>query len=225
MPYIQKTLLLFTLLFFIACNMETKEPSEPKRVLLEGNASEENYRVAQQYFLEGEYEKALAFDLKQLEEDLKYHPNESLEIALDYNNIALDYDKLKQHKKALAFYLKTMKIDEKLLEKNSTERATTYFNVASTYEALKAYDSAITYYRKALAIDEMALEVNHKHLLAEYESLARLYEKSSKPNLALKFWKKTLAYKENTYGKYDLDSNETRAKVRALQKQLKRKVI
>jgi preprotein translocase subunit SecA/nephrocystin-3 len=210
------SILLFFTLFLTACNGENKEPLKPKKVLLEGNSSEENYNLAQKHFKNGEYEKALEFDLKQLTEDLKYYEEISLEIALDYNNIGLDYDELKNHEKALEYYLKTMKIDEITLETNSTERSTTYYNMASSYDALEEYDKAVNYYIKALKIDKVRLGKYHEDILAEYENLAIVYEKNSKLNSSLRYWKKTLDYKVHEYGMYDLDTNETRAKVEEL---------
>ena len=217
------TLLLFSI-FFSACFDEKKETLVPEKILLEGTPSEENYKLAQKHFHDGEYEKALAFDLKQLEEDLKYYEEVSLEIALDYNNIGLDYDELKNHKKALEYYLKTMKIDETTLESNSTERSTTYYNVASSYDALEKYRKAISYYLKALKIDKVNLGVYHEDVLAEYEGLAIAYEKVSKENASLRYWKKTLEYKVHQYGMYDLDTNETRVKVEELKTKIEAKL-
>ena len=222
----QKTSLFILLLvtfFFTACNFGEKEPLEAKKILLEGNASEENYTIAQKHFIDGEYEQALAFHLKQLEEDLKYYEEVSLEIASDYNNIGLDYDELKNYEKALEYYLKTMKIDEIRLEQNSTERSTTFYNVAAAYDALEQYSNAIKYYEKALAIDEMLQGVYHPDILAEYEGLAIAYKNILKPTLSLKYWKKSLAFKEHEYDKYSLDTNETREKVEELEEQLKEK--
>jgi len=118
-----------------------------------------------------------------------------------------------------------MKIDEIRLKENSTERSTTYYNVASTYDALDEYHKAIEYYEKALAIDEVLLGTEHKDVLAEYEKLAIAYKHILKPNLSLKYWKKSLDYKEQAYGEYDLDTNETREKVEALEEQLKKKTL
>ena len=221
MPKIQKTFIFVLLLFpllFVACN---KEEKKVEKVFLEGNASEENYTIAQKYFDEGKYEKALEFHLLQLEEDLKYYEELSLEIALDYNSIGLDYGELKNHEKALEYYLKTMKIDEIVLDENSIERSTIYYNVASSYDALGEHHNAIKYYAKALAIDKVQLSIVHKDVLAEYEKLAIAYEKISKFNNSLRYWKKALRYKEHEYGKYDLDTNETRAEVLKLEKIVK----
>jgi len=205
----------------IACVSDSKKTEEKKEIFLEGNPSQVNAKFAQKYFKDYEFTKALKHDLLQLEIDLKYYKEESLEIALDYNNIGLDYDELKNHKKALEYYLKSMKIDEIVLDKNSTERSTTYYNVASSYDALGEYDNAIKYYAKALAIDKVKLGIDHKNVLAEYEKLAIAYEKISKFNNSLRYWKNALRYKEHEYGKYDLDTNETRAEVLKLEKIVK----
>lgn len=225
MQQLLQIILLFFTLFLTACNDEHKEPLTPKRVLLEGNASIENHNHAQIYFKEGEYEKALEYDIKQLEEDLKYYKEISLEIASDYNDIGLDYDEIKNYDKALEYYLKTMKIDEVVLEENSTECATTFYNVAATYDALHQYSNAIKYYSKALIIDESLLGAYHPEVLAEYESLALVYEHISKYKLSLKYWKKSLAFKEHEYDKYSLDTNETREKVVSLEKELTEKPL
>lgn len=220
MPKLEKTLISLLLLItflFTACYDEPNKPLKPKKVLLEGNVSEENYKLAQKYFSEGEYDKALEFHLKQLAEDLQYFEDDSLEIALDYNNIGLDYDELKNYEKALEYYLKTMKIDEHTLDQNSTEHSTTYYNVASSYDALEQYHKAIKYYVKALHIDKVVLGEYHEDVLAQYESLAIIYEKISKFNASLKYWKKALRVKEHLYGKIALDTNETREKVEELQ--------
>lgn len=224
MPKIQIIFISTFLFFFIACNEEQKASKTLTQTPLEANASEENYHLAQKHFNEGEYEKALAFDLKQLEEDLKYYEAMSLEIALDYNNIGLDYDELKKPKKALEYYLKTMKIDNIRLEENSTERSSTYFNIATTYNNLGEYAKAIDYYLKALKIDEKSLGKEHPEVLAEYESLAIVYGNFLKPNLSLKYWKKSLGYKEKKYGKYSLESNETREEVSKLEERLMKKI-
>jgi hypothetical protein len=61
---------------------------------------------------------------------------------------------------------------------------------------------------------------NHETVWAENESLAIAYEKNSKLNLSLTYWKKSLAYKEQKYGEYDLDTNETRETVGQLEKRV-----
>ena len=215
------SLLLVFSLFFTGCNAEEKESIKTSKVLLKGTPNEDNYQLAQKYFAEGENEKALAAQLKQLEEDLKYYADDSLEIALTYNDIGLVYDELKEYEKAIEYYTKTIKIDEVRLGSNSTERSTTFFNIALSYDKLKEYDQAIEYYLKALKIDELLLGTNHEDVLAEYEGLAESYEHVSKVNLSLKYSKKALAFKEYNYGKEDLRTKEARAEVEAKEKKIK----
>ncbi len=214
------TILLGGVLFFTACDTQNKNEVKEKKVLLQGTADETSYNTAQKFFKFGEYDKALEFHLKQLDEDLKYYEENSLEIALDYNNIGLDYDELKNYPKALEFYLKTMKIDELTLEKNSTERSTTYYNVAASYDELQKYQEAIYFYLKALEIDEKVLGSEHENVWSEYEKLAFAYEQESNLTASLNYWQKSLTYMEHHFGKYALESNETRAKIKEIEQSL-----
>ncbi len=217
-------LLLFTLIL-TACGNKDKELKEEKKVLLKGKPSDSSYYLAQDFFDKGDYSSALEFHHKQLQEDLKYYPEVSLEIALDYNNIGLDYDELKNYEKALEFYLKTMKIDEQTLEQNSTERSTTYYNVANSYFSLNQYENAIKYYLKALKIDIYALSETHEDVWAEHEKLAMSYEKIGKKQMAISYWQKSLSYQTSLYGQYSQESNETREKIDALKKSMRQKNV
>jgi len=160
--FLSRTIFVSSLFFFTACLTDTTETKESTKVLLKGEPSEKFYKLSQKYFEEGEYKKALEYDIKQLNEDLKYYREESLEIALDYNNIGLDYDELKRYTEAIAYYEKAIKIDDITLEENSTERATTYFNLASSQDAIENYDEALKYYLKALAIEKESNEIRSK---------------------------------------------------------------
>lgn len=218
--FISLVLMLMFLLFFIGC-YEEKTTVKVSKVLLQGKSDESNYNLAEKHFSEGNYDQALVFYFKQLEEDLKYHHDDSLEIAVNYNDIGLAYDELKNYTKALEYYQKTMKIDELRLEVNSTERATTYFNIASVYDALKNYPEAIGYYEKALEIDETVLESNDENMLTYYEALAEAYGNASKPTLSLLYLKKALDFKEQYYAKDDPRTKESRADFEAQEKKTK----
>ena len=223
MPNLKTVMMAFLLMFsflFTACFDGLEESKGVLKTLLKGEPSEKNYEFSQQYFEEGKYEEALKFDIKQLEEDLKYYKDESAEIALDYNNIGLDYDELKNYKKALEYYIKAMKIDDITLESNSTERSTTYYNAAASFGALKRYDEALNYYFKALKIDNVGLGHYHDDVLAEYEEIAVIYEKTNKVKLAIEFLEKALELKEHVYGNEDERTYETRLKIKELEKKM-----
>jgi len=174
------TSLFITLGFFIGCgNMETTSSSQTIK-LRAGTPSEENHKKAEVSFRDLNFTQALVYDKAQLKEDLNYFREQSAEIALDYNNIALDYAKLKEFNQSLELYKKVIAIDDTVFERNSTERATTFYNIASTYEALTNYKEAHNYYLKSVKIDK-----NREKLLISYQDIARVnsYEGNNKEAL------------------------------------------
>jgi len=160
--FLTTSILVIFSFFFTACLTDNKESKEQVKSLLTGEPSEKYHMLSQKYFKEGEYRKALKYNIKQLNEDLKYYKKESSEIALDYNDIGLNYDKLKEYTRAIEYYQKAIQIDNIILDDNNTERATTYFNLASSHDALDNYDEALEYYLKALAIDKESKETRSK---------------------------------------------------------------
>ena len=217
--FVGATLTVF--LSFTACSSETEDIKDEIVTLLKGKPSEKNYDLSQKYFDEGDYEKALKHDILQLEEDLKYYKKQSSEISLDYNNIGLDYDELKNYSKALEYYKKAIKIDEITLESNSTERSTTYYNIASTYDSLDNYDEALKYYFKALEIDKVGLGLYHEDVLAEYEDIATVYEKTDKPQKALVYLEKALEFNLHEHEENSDEVAESKAKIEELKKKIK----
>ena len=215
------SIMLGTSLGVVGCNENSEQKELISQPLLKGEANQSNYEMAQKFFDEGDYKQALAYDMKQLEVDLKYYKEESVEISLDYNNIGLDYDELKEYNKALEYYGKAMKIDNVVLDRNSTERATTYYNVASSYDALEDNSNALTYYFKALEIDKMVSGEYHEDVLSSYLDIAKIYERTEKYSSALTYYKKALMVQEKIYEADDSNTEATREIINNLEKNIK----
>ena len=214
-------ILVVSLCSFWACSDDKNSTKETKTTLLKEEPSGKHAELSQKYFEEGEFKKALDEDKKQLAEDLKYYKKQSPEIALDYNNIGLDYDELKEYTKAIEYYKKAMEIDEKTLDKNSTERSTTYYNFASSNDALGNYDEALKYYLKALNIDKIGLGEFSRDVLDEYENIAKIYEKIGKIDLSIEYYQNIvdiIAHSSNSKSKR---AKRIKAKIEALKKRLK----
>ena len=224
MPHLKlltSVILLASLSSFWACSDDKGNIKEIETILLEGEPSEEHSNLSQKYFEEGEFQKALEEDKKQLVEDLKYYKEQSPEIALDYNNIGLDYDELKEYTKAIEYYKKAMKIDAKTLDDNSTERSTTYYNFASSNDALGNYDKALEYYLKAVKIDKVGLGEFSRDVLGEYEDIAKLYEKTGKVALAIEQYQNIADIIGHGSNSESERSKRVNAKIEALKKRLK----
>jgi len=205
----------------VGCNENSEKKASLSQPLLKGKSDQSNYEMAQKFFNEGDYKQALAYDMKQLQVDLKYYKEQSAEISLDYNNIGLDYDELEAYNKAVEYYSKAMEIDNIVLDKNSTERATTYYNIASSYDALGENNNSLTYYFKALEIDKMVSGEYHEDVLSSYLDIAKLYDKTEKYTSALTYYKKALKVQEKLYEKDDPDTKVTQRIIEELEKKVK----
>ena len=210
---------LFTLgmLGFSGCVDAFKKEEKITKVLLAGKANEMYHKLSEEYFIEGNYTGALENDLKQLKEDLKYYPDVSAEIAVDYNNIGLDHAKLKEYQKALEFYTKVRQIDEVVFDRRDSKKATTVYNMASAYEGLNDNLNALKFYQQSLALD-----VNKEQILLTHEDIARVYEKQNNLNQALSSYKASLALRHKLHDKKALETLRLEETIALLSQKLKK---
>ena len=203
------TFLLVGLLGFTGCLDELVTEKKPEKKLLVGKADEHFHKLSQGCFNEGNYTGALHYDLKQLQEDLKYYKEQSAEIAVDYNDIGLDYDKLKEYNSSVIYYKKAIKIDNQVLKLTNPEKATTYYNLASSYDSLKLYDKALKYYLKSLRIKQKL-----EYKLITYQDVAKIYKRKKDDEKALIYYRnafivyKKLKEKDKAVGVNILESIE-----------------
>lgn len=208
-------ILLVIVLGVSGCMDDIKEEKKIEKKLLKGSPDESNYQLSQKYFEEANYKEALKYDLKQLEEDLKYYKEQSAEVSLDYNNIGLDYSKLKEYDNALNYYNKALKIDNIVFDKNSTERATTYYNIGAIYDKLNDYNTSLRFYKKALNIDK-----DEDNILSSYKDIARVYRTLKNYSFALKYYKQALRLELKLLEKDDEEIFETQQAIAELKKKL-----
>jgi len=210
------TLFLILLLGVTGCLEDFIEEEKVERTLLKGSPTEEYYIKSQKYFIESNYSEALQYDFKQLEEDLKYFKEQSAEIAVDYNNIGLDYKKLKKYEDALSYYKKALYIDNIVLSKKSIEKATTYYNIASSYASLGDYNTSLIYFKKSLTID-----TNKEKRVASYQEIGTIYEQIKAYKLSFFYYKKALEIQKKLYIKEDERILYSKDKLRKLGEKLK----
>jgi len=175
---------LIGLLGLTGCLDELNSDKKVEKKLLSGRANEGFYKHSEECFKEANYTGALHYERKQLEEDLKYYKEESAEIAVDYNNIALNYDKLKEYNNSIIYYQKALKIDNKVLDLKNPEKSTTYYNLASSYDSIEDYDKALNYYLKSLRIKQKL-----KYKLITYQDVAKIYKRKKDYKNALIYYK------------------------------------
>ncbi len=177
-------ILSISLLLFTGCFDDFNRDKIVKKELLKGEANESYHKKADSFFDEGNYAEALKYELEQLKEDLKYYREDSAEIAVDYNYIALNYKKLKDYNRSITYYEKAIKIDNKVLDLTNPQKSIDYYNIASTYDAMRLYDKALDYYLKSLTI-----KPNQKDRLETYRDIGKIYKEKRDYRNSLIYYK------------------------------------
>jgi tetratricopeptide (TPR) repeat protein len=65
--------------------------------------------------------------------------NLNIDLAINWNNIFIVYEKLGKYNLSLNYAIKALKINEEILDKNHPELARTYLNIGCIYKDLKEY--------------------------------------------------------------------------------------
>jgi len=208
-------ILLVVTFLFTGCLENFKEDKKVEKELLSGTSDEHYYQNSKKYFEEGNYSESLKYNLKQLEEDFKYYKEQSAEVAVDYNNIGLNYNQLGEHKKALEYYLKAMEIEKIVLDTNSSKKATTFYNMASAYFSVNDFNRSLHYYNKSLLLDKEPI-----NLIATYDDMASIYEAQHNYKASLTYYKKSLILQNGIYSENEEIVLRTKSKINQLTKQI-----
>jgi len=130
----------------------------------------------------GQLEKALEFQLKDIEIRDKVLDKNHPSLATSYNNASMIYKDLGQLKKALEIQLQTVDIFEQILDKNHPDLAASYNNLSLIYHDMKDFPTALTYTQKAVSILQGLFPNCHPHLetsLNNLEAIKRQLKKGS----------------------------------------------
>jgi len=156
--------------------------------------------LAVSWLRQGEYQKALAYNLTNvrfLEGQLEY--NNSLTLAMSYNNLAENYRCLGQFDKTLEFSKKSIVVYESSGSKEDTELATAYNSLSNYYSAISERRLSLKYGLIALSIREKKLDEFHPLLAQSYNNLGVDYEKLGEFDKALKLHEKAIFIREKIF--------------------------
>jgi tetratricopeptide (TPR) repeat protein len=160
--------------------------------------AELNYNLAIIFRSLGNYEKALEYNLKDIEiSEIILDPGHQ-ELAKSYNDIALTYHYLGKYEKALDYHYLALKIREKLLDSEHLDLANSYNNIAGTYSSLGIYTKALEYQFKDLAIIEKKLEIYHPSKATSYNNIAETYRALGNYEKVMEYHKKSIVIREKT---------------------------
>ena len=130
--------------------------------------------LAELYYEQGDYAKALPLLVRALalrEKALgKDHPH----VAIILNNLALLYKEQGKYAKALPMYVRALAISEKALGKDHPSVATSLNNLALLYCEQGDDKKGLPMYVRALAISEKALGKDHPDIAKRLKNLALL---------------------------------------------------
>ncbi|MDD2886482.1 MAG: FRG domain-containing protein [Aliarcobacter sp.] len=124
------------------------------------------FEIANQYYQADEYEKALEFYQKAMDDSI----DDKRVLIEIYENIAIIYKDrftFSSLKKALEYQIKAVEINEKVLDKNHPSLATSYNNLSLIYKDLGGDENlgkALEYIDKAIEIFNVAFPAGHRNL-------------------------------------------------------------
>ncbi|CAF3531226.1 unnamed protein product [Adineta steineri] len=141
---------------------------------------------------QGDYEKAIWYDLQGLEIYQKTLPSNHSHLATSYSNIGLVHFNMGECSEALSYYEKGLEIRQKTLPSNHPYLATSYSNIGSVYAQLGEYSKALSSHEKAVEIFEKTLPSNHPYLATSYSKISDVYARLGEYSKALSFHEKAL---------------------------------
>jgi len=153
-------------------------------------------RIAVNYYLIGDYSKAIDFYYKAL--GLINSSLDKLEIANLYNNIGVLFADLKEYDKALEYSLKALELKNNV--KDSYSIGISLCNVGIFSLRSNNYDGALNYLNQSLKHN---LKIKNNYVLSEtYEGLGNLYDLLGKYDSAYYYHQKglDLVLKYGSYG-------------------------
>lgn len=98
------------------------------------------------YYEQESYQKALSY-WKQAKAKLQLTPNDTLELAKNYNNIGLVFNDMQQPDSAIYYFHQSLKLSRAM--GNELGIALNYNNLGSAFTSLQQYDSALYYLKRA----------------------------------------------------------------------------
>ena len=131
--------------------------------------------------------------------------NDSIDIAISYNNIGSVYSDKGDYDKALEYYNKALTIWKSKLGEEHTDVARSYNNIGLVYQAKSDYDKALKYFNKALAIQKAKLGEEHTDVARSYNNIGVVYYQKEDYDKALEFYNKALAIWKSKLGEEHTD--------------------
>ena len=145
------------------------------------------------YFDLGCFSKALPYDLKSLDIQKKYAPDDILTHAAYCHNVGMTYSNLGSHHTALTFLLEALDIHREHLPPEDEDLIQSYNNIGLVYGGLGNYPAALEFQLAALEkLKRRELPEDHPNFAPIYNYLGSTYDCLGDYNTALHYHKLAL---------------------------------
>ena len=126
--------------------------------------------------------------------------NDSIYVAVSYNNIGSVYNDKGEYDKALEFHNKALTIRKAKLGEEHPDVAGSYNNIGSVYYMKGDYDKALDFYNKDLAIRKSKLGEEHTDVATSYNNMGLVYYMKGDYDKALEYYNKALTIRKSKLG-------------------------
>lgn len=148
----------------------------------------------------GDYDKALEFYKKALNDREEVRGHEHPDTAMSYNNIGYVYRTKGELDTALQYYRIALEIRKKVLGPRHPDTAMTYKNIGNAYRVKGEFDEALKYLMKDHAISEKVLGLDHPDTATSYHDIGHLYLEKGENDKALEYLNKAKVIREKILG-------------------------
>ncbi len=149
----------------------------------------------------GEIDKAIEYNKKALEIDLKKENADPKISASNYNNIGASYYKQKKYVIAIEYYQKALEISRLDADEGNPSTARYYNDVALAYDKNKDFKQAIENYQKAIEIDTRTVGEENIITATNYNNIGSAYFNLQDFKKAIEYFEKAIEIDLKTVGK------------------------
>jgi len=153
------------------------------------------------YSRQGDYHKAIDYNLKALNILLQQPDCLQGQLATTYGNLGATYLRLGQYDLSLDYLQKALEIERAVYGEESSDVATTLSNMGNLLARKGDFDGAGDYLAKSLALREKQLAPDDPGLALAYANMGAFLADTDKDyDLALEYMSKALSIQEKVYG-------------------------
>lgn len=152
------------------------------------------------FYLTGQSDEALEYNLKGLEIRKKILGERSLFVADSYNLIGIIYMGMFDYDKALENLTKSLDIRKEKSGENNIDVALSYYNIGRIYSLKNEFDKALEFHFKSLEIRKQLYGEKSVDVSSSYASIGSVYHNNSEYDKAIEYYLISLSIQKDLFG-------------------------